>query len=58
MQIGEVFFMGHIVPSDAPPVKPSLASENAKTSIFRPNFNHVSINRGEFAENSKFGSLP
>jgi|GEM_PF-756891 len=50
--------MERIVPSDASPVKPRLASENEKTSILVSNFNHVSINRGEFAENSKFGSLP
>jgi hypothetical protein len=55
MQIGEVIFINDILPITSARVKPRLSSFDNENSFFAGNFNHVSINKGEFAENSYSG---
>jgi hypothetical protein len=56
MQIGEVIFISAIVPITDGRVKPRLSRFDDETSFFAATFNHVSINKGDFAENSYSGS--
>ena len=55
MQIGEVIFMAYIVPTGDSAVKPRVLLSDDKTAFFAADFNHVSINQREFAENSRSG---
>ena len=47
--------MAYIVPTGDSAVKPRVLLSDDKTAFFAADFNHVSINQREFAENSRSG---